>query len=120
MRRYATDYTRADAARIGQLLRQWLHLAAAALGLGMLAGLYQRGIGHAYGRAGYGTDIRLACYGLDKHDNDFVVGLIGPQLYPLSSIVQRMRKTRQTSQHIAKLGPFFIGRALWQREGTPA
>jgi hypothetical protein len=29
------------------------------------------GIGHAYGRAGYGTDIRLACYGLDQNDNDF-------------------------------------------------
>ncbi len=48
VRRYAADYTRADAARIGQLLRQWLHLAAAALALGLLAGLYQRGIGHAY------------------------------------------------------------------------
>ena len=28
------------------------------------------GIGRAYGRAGHGTDIRLACYGLDKNDND--------------------------------------------------
>ena len=43
------------------------------------------GIGRAFGRAGYGSDIRLACYGLDKNDNDFVVGLIGPELYPLSS-----------------------------------
>lgn len=47
-RRYATDYTRADASRIGQLLRQWLHLAAAILALGLLAGLYLRGIGHSY------------------------------------------------------------------------
>jgi hypothetical protein len=75
------------------------------------------GIGHAYGRAGYGTDIRLACHGLDKNDNDFVVGLLGPELYPLSSIVQRMRKTKQTSLHLERLGPFFIGRALWQKEG---
>ena len=72
------------------------------------------GIGRAYGRAGYGGDIRLACYGLDKNDNDFVVGLIGPELYPLSSIVERMRKTKQTSQYLEKLGPFFIGKATWQ------
>ncbi len=72
------------------------------------------GIGQAYGRAGYGTDIRLACHGLDKNDNDFVVGLIGPDLYPLSSIVQRMRKTKQTSLHIERLGPFFTGKAIWQ------
>ena len=76
------------------------------------------GIGHAYGRAGYGTDIRLACHGLDKHDNDFVVGLIGPELYPLSSIVQRMRKTKQTSLHLERLGPFFVGKAIWQNEGV--
>ncbi len=75
------------------------------------------GIGHAYGRAGYGTDIRLACYGLDQHDNDFVVALIGPELYPLSSIVQRMRKTKQTSLHLERLGPFFIGKAIWQNPG---
>lgn len=78
------------------------------------------GIGHAYGRAGYGTDIRLACYGLDQHDNDFVVALIGPELYPLSSIVQRMRKTRQTSLHLERLGPFFVGKAIWQNEGVTA
>jgi hypothetical protein len=78
------------------------------------------GIGHAYGRAGYGTDIRLACHGLDKNDNDFVVGLLGPELYPLSSIVQRMRKTKQTSLHLEHLGPFFIGRALWHQEGAHA
>ena len=78
------------------------------------------GIGHAYGRAGYGTDIRLTCHGLDKHDNDFVVALLGPQLYPLSSIVQRMRKTQQTSLHIAHMGPFFVGKALWQHAGGAA
>lgn len=74
------------------------------------------GIGHAYGRAGYGTDIRLACYGLDRNDNDFVVGLIGPDLYPLSSIVQRMRKTKQTSLYIERMGPFFVGKAVWQQD----
>ena len=76
------------------------------------------GVGRSYGRAGYGYDIRLACYGLDKNDNDFVVGLIGPELYPLSSIVQRMRKTKQTSMYLERLGPFFIGRAVWQSEAN--
>ena len=74
------------------------------------------GIGRAYGRAGLGTDIRLACHGLTKDDNDFVVALIGNELYPLSSIVQRMRKTVQTSEHIEKMGPFFVGKAIWQNE----
>lgn len=74
------------------------------------------GIGRAFGKAGYGHDIRLACYGLDKNDNDFVIGLLGPELYPLSAIVQRMRKTKQTSLHLESLGPFFIGKAIWQGE----
>jgi len=78
------------------------------------------GIGHAYGRAGLGADIRLACHGLDKNDNDFVVALLGPELYPLSSIVQRMRKTKQTSLHLERLGPFFAGKAVWQQEGATA
>lgn len=72
------------------------------------------GIGRAFGEAGHGYDIRLACYGLDKNDNDFVVALLGPQLYPLSLIVQRMRKTKQTSLHLERLGPFFIGKVVWQ------
>lgn len=71
-------------------------------------------IGMSFGVADYAHDIRLACHGLDKHDNDFVVGLIGPELFPLSAIVQTMRKTQQTSLYLERLGPFFIGRALWQ------
>ena len=74
------------------------------------------GIGRAFGRAGLGYDIRLACHGMDKYDNDFVVGLLGPELYPLSMIVQRMRKTQQTSLHLDRLGPFFIGRVAWQSQ----
>ncbi len=74
------------------------------------------GIGRAFGRAGYGHDIRLACHGLDKNDNDFVIGLLGPELAPLSTIVQRMRKTKQTSLHLESLGPFFAGRVAWQQE----
>jgi chlorite dismutase len=72
------------------------------------------GIGMAFGRAGLGYDIRLACHGLDRDDNDFVVGLLGPELHPLSVIVQRMRKTKQTSLHLERLGPFFVGRVAWQ------
>ncbi len=72
------------------------------------------GIGRAFGKAGLGHDIRLACHGLDKHDNDFVIGLLGPKLYPLSAIVQRMRKTKQTSLHVEQMGPFFVGKAAWQ------
>jgi hypothetical protein len=72
------------------------------------------GIGMAFGRAGLGYDIRLACHGLDQADNDFVVGLLGPELHPLSVIVQRMRKTKQTSLHLERLGPFFVGKVAWQ------
>lgn len=74
-------------------------------------------IGMSFGVADYAHDIRLACHGLDTHDNDFVVGLIGPALYPLSAIVQTMRKTQQTSLYLERLGPFFVGRAVWQSAG---
>ena len=72
------------------------------------------GIGRAYGSADLVYDIRLACFGLDKNDNDFVIGLLGHELFPLSAIVERMRKTRQTSQYLTDLGPFFVGKAIWQ------
>jgi hypothetical protein len=71
-------------------------------------------IGMSFGAADYAHDIRLACHGLDKDDNDFVIGLLGKDLYPLSAIVQAMRKTQQTSLYLERLGPFFVGRALWQ------
>lgn len=71
-------------------------------------------IGRAYGDADLAHDIRLACHGLDAHDNDFLIGLIGKDLHPLSHIVQTMRKTRQTSEFIQSLGPFFVGHVLWQ------
>jgi hypothetical protein len=73
-------------------------------------------IGHAFGDAGYAQDVRLACFGLDKNDNDFVIGLIGAELFPLSACVQAMRKTKQTSQFIQQMGPFFIGKAIWQAQ----
>lgn len=69
-------------------------------------------IGRAYGAQDLAHDIRLACHGLDTHDNDFVIGLIGATLHPLSHVVQSMRKTRQTSEFLTQLGPFFIGRVM--------
>jgi len=71
-------------------------------------------LGRAYGDADLAHDIRLACHGLDVHDNDFVIGLVGHDLHPLSHLVHAMRKTAQTSQYIQTLGPFFVGHALWQ------
>ena len=71
-------------------------------------------IGMAYGQKELAHDIRLACHGLDANDNEFVIGLIGKELHPLSHIVQSMRQTRQTSEFISQMGPFFVGRAVWQ------
>jgi chlorite dismutase len=71
-------------------------------------------IGMAFGAGDYAHDIRLACHGLDKDDNDFVIGLIGKDLFPLSAVVQTMRKTQQTSLYLDRLGPFLVARAIWQ------
>jgi chlorite dismutase len=71
-------------------------------------------IGMRFGAGDYAHDVRLACYGLDRDDNDFVVGLIGKALFPLSAVVQAMRKTQQTSLYLDRLGPFFVGRAFFQ------
>jgi chlorite dismutase len=71
-------------------------------------------IGRAYGDADLAHDVRLACHGLDTHDNDFVIGLVGRDLHPLSHLVQAMRRTAQTSQYLESLGPFFVGHVLWQ------
>jgi chlorite dismutase len=68
-------------------------------------------IGKSYAAADLAHDVRLACHGLDANDNEFVIGLIGKSLHPLSHIVQRMRSTRQTSEFITQMGPFFVGRA---------
>lgn len=72
-------------------------------------------IGKAYGDQDLAHDVRLACHGLDAADNEFVVGLLGKDLHPLSHVVQAMRKTRQTSEFISQMGPFFVGRALVQQ-----
>lgn len=69
-------------------------------------------IGMAFGAGDYVHDIRLACHGLDRQDNDFVIGLIGKELFPLSAVVQTMRATQQTSLYLDRLGPFFVGRKV--------
>jgi chlorite dismutase len=71
-------------------------------------------LGRSYGDADLAHDVRLACHGLDARDNDFVIGLVGRDLHPLSHLVQAMRRTAQTSQYLERLGPFFVGHALWQ------
>lgn len=81
-------------------------------------------IGKQYGAADLAHDVRLACHGLDQNDSEFVIGLCGKDLFPLSHVVQRMRSTRQTSEYINQMGPFFVGRAAYRaapRAGaTPA
>lgn len=71
-------------------------------------------LGRRYGEAGYATDVRLECHGIDRDDNEFVIGLIGADLLPLSKLVKEMRTTRQTAEFIAAMGPFFVGKALFQ------
>ena len=69
-------------------------------------------IGMSYGQAEFAHDVRLACHGLDAHDNEFLLGIISKELYPISKLVQEMRKTQQTSKYIEQMGPFFVGHAI--------
>ena len=71
-------------------------------------------LGRSYAAGDYASDIRLACFGLDTNDNEFVIGLVGSELYPLSRLIQDMRKTEQTTKYIESLGPFFVGKVLKQ------
>ena len=71
-------------------------------------------LGMSYGASGLAHDIRLACHGLDQNDNEFVLGILSPGLYPISRLVQDMRKTQQTSRYIQSLGPFFVGKVFFQ------
>lgn len=71
-------------------------------------------LGRRYGEAGYAVDVRLECHGIDRDDNEFVIGLIGSELLPLSKLVKDMRTTRQTAEFIQAMGPFFVGKVLYQ------
>jgi chlorite dismutase len=74
-------------------------------------------IGRAYAEDNLAHSVRLACHGLDPNDNELVIGLLGPELHPLSHLVQAMRNTRQTAEFITQMGPFFVGRAIWRSAG---
>ncbi|HVJ18979.1 MAG TPA: chlorite dismutase family protein [Polyangiaceae bacterium] len=74
-------------------------------------------IGRSYAGADFAHDVRLACHGLDANDNDFVIGLIGKELHPLSHVVQAMRQTKQTAEYMDHMGPFFVGRAVHRQAG---
>jgi chlorite dismutase len=50
-------------------------------------------LGIAYGQKQLAHDIRLACHGLDAIDREFVIGLVGKELHPLS---------KKTHFHIAR------------------
>ena len=71
--------------------------------------LHHAAIGKSYGDAGAAHDVRLKCFGIDEKDNEFVIGLIGKDLFALSRIVEDLRKTRHTSTYMQTLGPFFVG-----------
>jgi len=77
-------------------------------------------IGHNFGSAGYATDIRLECFGMDPADNEFVLGLLSDRLDWLSRLVKEMRATRQTGEYMDHLGPFFVGHTIYQNPGTHA
>jgi chlorite dismutase len=76
-------------------------------------------LGRSYTAGGYASDIRLACFGLDTNDNEFVIGLVGSELYPLSRLIQDMRQTEQTTKYIESLGPFFVGKVRKQFGAHP-
>ncbi len=69
-------------------------------------------LGRRYGEAGLVQDIRLKCFGLDRNDNEFLIGLVGRELNALSCLVEDMRETQQTAQHLDSLGPFFVGHRI--------
>ncbi len=77
-------------------------------------------IGHNFGAAGYATDIRLECFGMDPADNEFVLGLLSERLDWLSRLVKEMRATRQTGEFMDHLGPFFVGHTIYQNAGPHA
>ena len=74
--------------------------------------------GATYGEADLAHDVRLACHGLDTHDNDFVIGLVGRELHPLSAPGADDAPDRADLGVSPELGPFFVGHALWRGPGA--
>lgn len=71
-------------------------------------------IGRSYGEQNLAHDVRLQATGLDESDNEFVIGIIGRELHPLSKVIEDMRRTRHTSEFMDSLGPFFVGCKRYQ------
>ncbi len=69
-------------------------------------------LGMSYGQADLAYDVRLACFGIDRNDNEFVLGVVAYELSTISRLVQDMRKTQQTSKYIQSMGPFFVGKVF--------
>lgn len=70
-----------------------------------------------YAQSGYANEIRLASDGLDRNNNEFCIGLVGPDLYPLSRFMQEFRKSEFAVRFIDSMGPIFTGRACWHSKG---
>jgi hypothetical protein len=68
-------------------------------------------IGMSFGAGDYAHDIRLACYGLDKNDNDFVIGLLGKDLFWWLTHLRVMRVTADSrlGRRVQARGEFVIG-----------
>lgn len=90
MRRKATFYTQPPEDRCSMLLS---HAA----------------IGKSYSDIGAVHDVRLKCFGMDPHDNEFVIGLVSSNINSISRVVEDMRATRHTAEFVESLGPFFTG-----------
>ena len=75
-------------------------------------------LGMGYGMADLAHDVRLACHGLDQNDNEFVLGVLAHELFPISRLVQDMRKTQQTSKYIQSMGPFFVGKVFYSQKAS--
>jgi len=58
--------------------------------------------------------VRLSCHGIDPEDNDHIFGLTSGSLADISLLQEAMRGTAQISTYVAKMGPVFVGRKIWQ------
>ena len=65
---------------------------------------------------GLGTDIRLACHGMDKNDNDFVVRPVGRSYRRCRRLCSACAKPSRRRFTWSDLGPFFVGKAIWQNQ----
>ena len=77
-------------------------------------------IGMSFGAADYAHDIRLACHGLDKNDNDFVIGLIGKDLFRCRRSSRRCEDAADVAVPGAARSVLRRPRALAERSCRPS